>query len=83
MGVALAAIADDGDILVEDASEIGVAVIIDAHDHGLQRRGMRNESCARPGAARAKGAFDRFFRVASSRSAEIKAPGVRSGGLAH
>ena len=32
MGVALAAIADDGDLLVEHAGEVGVAIVVDAHE---------------------------------------------------
>jgi hypothetical protein len=59
----LAAIADNGDLLVEDAGEIGVAIVIDAH--GLMSPRARNESARTKPRARGA-AFDRFFRAPSS-----------------
>ena len=41
MGVALAAIADDGDLLALDQIDVGVAIVIDAHGDSLLQVSMR------------------------------------------
>jgi hypothetical protein len=40
MGVALAAIADDGDLLGLDEADVGITIIIDAHIHVSLSRGI-------------------------------------------
>ena len=51
MGMALAAIADDGDLLALDQVQVGVAVVVNAHDHypppGGDFRGLAERSSGR------------------------------------
>ena len=41
MRVALAAVADDGDLLALDEIDVGITIIIDAHDWGPRIRWLR------------------------------------------
>ena len=40
MGVALAALADQRDLLFKNTADVGVAIIIDTHRWGLRREGV-------------------------------------------